>query len=243
MVMSEGDRQPGDSDAVLGNLILPPRGGLVLGGMERIKRQAASLEVDQQMTALLDALNYGDAGLAFLVQSLSHEAAQIRRAAHQILWQNPGLPCLKALLAAQNWKLADEMTSLIILKLAHRQSIGSLTIEDIGKFPCADLLDLDHLWMVQSNGRFGFSVQGVIWQRLGGKPNSDWRMWCRFGQQVGWLTRGSWLWWNELNFSLTAPAGHLPGGSVYMGWGLGDFWIGCRALSALTSRMTACLLK
>lgn len=237
-----GDINPRETDAVLGNLALPGRGGLVLGGMERIKQQAASRNVDQQLSALSEALTYGDTGAAFLVQALQHNAPHVRAAATQVLWQHPGLPCLNALLAAHHWKMADEMTSQILLKLAHRQIVGSLTVEDIGRFPCSNLLALDHLWMEHSHGRFGLSVQGVIWQRLGGKPNTDWRMWYRFGQQVGWFVRGSWLGREDLNGSLTAPLGHLPSGSAYMGWSLGDFWIGCPVFSALTSRLTACLL-
>jgi hypothetical protein len=241
--MIEPTHQPGKTDAVLGNLSLPPRGGLVLGGLERIKQHAVSRNLDQQISALTDALNYGEAGAAFLVESLRHDAPHVRAAASQVLWQHPGLSSLNALLATHQWKLADEMTSQLLLKLAHRQTVGSLTVEDIGRFPCSDLLAIDHLWMQHSHGRFGFSVQGVIWQRLGGKPNTDWRLWYRFGQHVGWFFRGSWLGREDLNFSLSAPIGHLPSGSAYMGWGLGDFWIGCPVFSALTSRLTACLLN
>ncbi len=49
--------------------------------------------------------------------------------------------------------------------------------------------------------------------------------------------KGSWLWWNDLSFTLNAPVGHLPRGGAFMGWGLGDFWTGCKMLSSLTLKL------
>jgi hypothetical protein len=127
-----------------------------------------------------------------------------------------------------------------MLQVCDRKQAGSLTPQDIETFPCPDLQAIDNLWLEYSKGRFGFSVQGHLWQTTGGGSNPDWNAWCRFGQHVGWYVKDSWLWWNDLTFSLNAPVGHLPRGGAFMGWGLGDFWTGCRAFSALSERLVQC---
>ncbi|MBW4592221.1 MAG: GUN4 domain-containing protein [Brasilonema angustatum HA4187-MV1] len=74
-------------------------------------------------------------------------------------------------------------------------------------FPCTDLRTIDQLWVKYSGGRFGFSVQKRIWERVG----EDYE---KFGDRVGWrkgmFWNREWLNYNELTFSINAPQGHLP---------------------------------
>jgi hypothetical protein len=37
----------------------------------------------------------------------------------------------------------------------------------------------------------------------------------------------------KLTYVGRAPKGHLPRGGAFIGWGLGNFWTGCRMLSAM----------
>ncbi len=253
--MHENPNQPKDYDAVLGRQVSAPAGGVVLGGLSGVKRRLASVVALQRATALADALNYGQEGLDLVIQALLDESEQVQQTACLLLQQLRTQPkvqqaledfqygTLRQLLAAGKWKEADQETTAVMLQVCDRKEAGYLSIQDLEAFPCPDLHTIDSLWLEYSQGRFGFSVQRHIWQTVGGTPEPDWNAWCRFGQCVGWYVKESWLWWNDLAFSLNAPVGHLPRGGAFIGWGLGDFWTGCRVFSALTSRLVECDLS
>ncbi|MEG3938948.1 GUN4 domain-containing protein [Microcoleus sp. S36b_A3] len=140
---------------------------------------------------------------------------------------------LERLLAAKNWRGADEETSVKMLEAMEQVSTGYLSEEDIRKFPVKDLETIDQLWVRYSHRRFGFSVQKNLWVKLGGKPGVyDATVWEKFGDRVGWRVNGEWVYYTELNFTSKAMPGHLPGGTVF-GWeggvlcgvlGLGGIW-------------------
>ncbi|MEG3971849.1 GUN4 domain-containing protein [Microcoleus sp. T2B6] len=140
---------------------------------------------------------------------------------------------LARLLAAKNWRGADEETSVKMLEVMQQNSRGYLSEEDIRKFPAKDLQTIDQLWVRHSHRRFGFSVQKGLWLKLGGKPGVyDATVWEKFGDRVGWRVNSQWVYYSELNFTSKAKPGHLPGGTVF-GWeggvlcgvlGLGGIW-------------------
>ena len=66
---------------------------------------------------------------------------------------------LEKLLADGKWKKADDETRRIILTLANRGIPGYLTIDNVLDIPSKDISIIDNLWVKNSNGRFGFSVQ------------------------------------------------------------------------------------
>lgn len=126
---------------------------------------------------------------------------------------------LRELLRASQWQEADSETTAIALKISGREAEGWLREEDIEKFPCADLLTIDQLWVKYSNRRFGFSVQKDIWQSVGGMKNADYEVYYSFGERVKWRDRGGlWLCHSELTFDTWAPVGHLPGGVLSWLW-------------------------
>jgi len=248
--MVNNPNQPREYDAVLGEAIPPPVTDAVLGGLEGVKRRLTSNFVEVRLTALSELVKYGQAGLDLATHALHNEPEQVQQ---NIIssWQKQQIPLqllrnfefiqLQNLLLASKWEQADKKTSTIMLNICDKQQIGYLTVSDINQFPCEYLFQIEQLWKVHSNGHFGFSVQRRIWRSFaGGSSNPDWHAWCRFGKSVGWYVKDSWLWWNDLTFSLNAPAGHLPRGGAFMGWGLGDFWVGCTMLSALSSRLENC---
>ncbi len=117
---------------------------------------------------------------------------------------------LRDLLKAGKWKEADGETLRVMLKVAGREAEGWLDEEDINHFPCTDLRTIDLLWVIHSNGRFGFSVQESIWDIVGG--GSCYELSCEFGNRVGWYEEETekWKYYSDLTFTQNAPLGHLP---------------------------------
>ncbi|WP_094674456.1 GUN4 domain-containing protein [Hydrocoleum sp. CS-953] len=137
-------------------------------------------------------------------------------------------------MAAQKWQKADAETREIMLKILGRETKEWGAKAEIEKFPCRDLKIIDKLWIKYSNGRFGFSVQKVIWQNIGGKPDADYKIYMKFVEQVGWRVNENYLSWFDLNFNINAPVGHLPCG---VGRGMVNFGI------AFLSRIQTCGLE
>jgi len=144
---------------------------------------------------------------------------------------------LRDLLAAKDWKAADQETAQRMCDVMARQKESWLRVEDIENFPCQDLRNIDRLWVKYSNGKFGFSVQREIWQSCG-SPTDYNKNWEKFGVVVGWRNTGvfgmgaDWLPYSLFTFDLIAPKGHLPamrwrgvwneGVAVMLrGWGVG----------------------
>jgi hypothetical protein len=148
---------------------------------------------------------------------------------------------LQPLLQQQKWQAADLETQRIMLEICQRQKAGFLRVEDLAKISCLHWRSIDNLWRLYSKDRFGLSVQAEIWRSVGGTSEPDWNAWCRFGTMTGWCVNDNWLYWNEVKFDLNnTPKGHLPRSGVCMGWGLGDFWVGCKMLDAIVQKLESC---
>jgi hypothetical protein len=130
---------------------------------------------------------------------------------------------LQQLLAAGKWQEADEETTKVMLQVAGRESEGWFYLEDIKNFPCEDLRTINQLWLDYSNGKFGFSVQKEIYESLGGTREYNAQVWEKFGDRIGWIKRGIWMWEKGdlicgerssysryLTFNMQAPKAHLP---------------------------------
>lgn len=143
---------------------------------------------------------------------------------------NPRYDKLKSLLAAKQWKEADEETATLMLKIMNREEQGYLSEEDCRNFPPQELKIIDQLWVKYSQGHFGFSVQKQIWIDCGGTPGKwDYEVYKRFGDRVGWMrAKGEWKTYSELSYTTDSPQAHLPAGvGCFFGWfggGLGDLF-------------------
>jgi uncharacterized caspase-like protein len=131
---------------------------------------------------------------------------------------------LEELLKQRDWKQADERTSELMVKAAGTK--GYLDSSSLQNFPCTDLREIDRLWVKYSDGRFGFSVQKRIWERVGGKPGEDdGEIYKRYGDLVGWRVNGQWNYINysDITFSpnapVNAPEGYLPNCFACENWG------------------------
>ncbi|HBK97657.1 MAG TPA: hypothetical protein DD001_10180 [Microcoleaceae bacterium UBA10368] len=126
---------------------------------------------------------------------------------------------LQQLLAAGQWRAADEETASKMVEVPGRQQAGSLSYEDVENFSCPDLRAMDKLWVKYSKGRFGFSVQKDIYQSLGGTKEHNEKVWVDFSEEIVWKEKGEkgkWLYYQELAFNINAPKAHLPAGAGHL---------------------------
>ena len=123
---------------------------------------------------------------------------------------------LETYLKNGRWREADEETVRLMSVIAKREDEGWLDVESIKKFPCEELRTIDKLWVDNSGGKFGFSVQKKVWIDCGGIPgNYDDDVYKKFADQVGWRRSGDWLSYDKLTFSLDGiEKAHLPFGGL-----------------------------
>jgi hypothetical protein len=113
---------------------------------------------------------------------------------------------LQRLLAAQNFLEADRLTLQKMCELSGPAAVKRKWIyfTDIEGFPVADLQTINTLWLVHSEGKFGFSVQRQLWLSVG----KDWEaLWPK----IKWKSGKTWTRYpGEFIWDLSAPRGHLP---------------------------------
>ena len=113
---------------------------------------------------------------------------------------------LQRALARQEFEEADRITSEILRQLAGPAAVkrGYVYYSEVAVFAAVDLESLDRLWVVYSQGRFGFSVQLRLLSSLAGR-------WDQLWPRLGWKQGGLWTRYpGSFTWSLQAPEGHLP---------------------------------
>ncbi|OYE01483.1 serine/threonine-protein kinase [Nostoc sp. 'Peltigera membranacea cyanobiont' 232] len=137
---------------------------------------------------------------------------------------------LRGLLAKGKWQSADRETWELMSQALAKPRGSYIFSSDLEKIPCPDLQTIDHLWVNSSHGRFGFSVQTLIYKNV----NGDYGIFCH---QVGWYIYNYTSANSEFDFSLKAPIGHLPS----------HIWIGgsqpWRYPNALALKLAACSIN
>ncbi|OCR02020.1 hypothetical protein BCD67_07535 [Oscillatoriales cyanobacterium USR001] len=113
---------------------------------------------------------------------------------------------LRKELATQEWRKANDTTKSILFRIALKEEIGNLSAEDMKIVPFQDIYAINKLWSEYSNGHFGFSIQKYLLQQ------SDYES---FIKQIGWNVDDSWLEYENLQFNLNSPEGHLPYSGVH----------------------------
>jgi hypothetical protein len=109
-------------------------------------------------------------------------------------------------LMRQEFEAADRLTSESLRQLAGEEAVrrGYVFYSEVAAMPAVDLETLDRLWLVYSQGRFGFSVQGRLLRACGGQ-------WERLWPRLGWKLDGRWTRYpGSFSWSLEAPDGHMP---------------------------------
>jgi hypothetical protein len=113
---------------------------------------------------------------------------------------------LQQLLAKQDFQAADRLTLEKLCELAGETAVKRkwLYFTEVESLPAVDLQTINLLWLVHSEGKFGFSVQREIWLSVG-------KNWDKFWPQIGWKKGNNWTRYpQEFVWDLSAPRGHLP---------------------------------
>lgn len=113
---------------------------------------------------------------------------------------------LQQLLIAEDFQAADRMTLQKMCELAGAAAVQRkwLYFTEVENFPLTDLQTINTLWLVYSEGKFGFSIQREIWLSLG-------KNWEKFWAKIGWKNGNTWTRYPDgFTWNLTAPVGHLP---------------------------------
>jgi GUN4-like len=116
---------------------------------------------------------------------------------------------LITLLVSEDWQAADlETQKLIFGSSLGLIDMGGNAYQKIQQLPSEHLYIIDKLWGKYSHGRFGFSVQRDIWERVNNHVGD-------FARAIGWVNNDMYrgdtaIFYEDVNFSLSAPIGHLP---------------------------------
>jgi len=127
--MQENPNQPRGDDAVLGSQAPTPTDSVVLGGIESVKQRWLNIDVEQRITAIYEALNYGDVGLDIVIQALQDESNQVKCTAYSLLQKREELRAKQVLKKYNPWQ---EMTCLRTLE-GHSDSVRSVAISPDGQ--------------------------------------------------------------------------------------------------------------
>lgn len=115
-----------------------------------------------------------------------------------------------------DWRQADRLTYELVLRRFGLPTTEWLRTDQLANIPGEDLVTIDRLWSIHSQGHFGLSVQLMLWEFV---DQDD----LRLGDRLGWRVDQAWLKYQDLQFTIDAPIGHLPYvprfGGIRWGWG------------------------
>lgn len=118
---------------------------------------------------------------------------------------------LESFLRNGDFKLADRETTYILLRFS-RDDMKWLKPDEIAALPIELLYEVDQLWMLYSDRRFGISPQYEIWLSEKNEKNvRSHRLFRSFSNRIGWAIGDSYIMqYDKMKFNLNAPKGHLP---------------------------------
>jgi hypothetical protein len=194
---------------------------------------AGSTQVQQQIIPQLANLGDGGLGvlMEFLYERRENPPTWVDGKAYQVLYSSDSAKAkeflqthfpngvvplksengidyapLQRLLAVQDFLEADRVTLQKMCELAGTAAVQRkwLYFTEVENFPITDLKTINNLWIVHSEGKFGFSIQREIWLGLG-------KNWDNLWGKIGWKSGNNWTRYpNEFTWNLSAPKGHLP---------------------------------
>lgn len=136
---AENSYQPLANDAVLGGETPPPVNSAVLGGLAGVKQRLAKGTVEQKIDALLDAFQYGQAGLDAVIQALDDRSNQVSSAAYLLLEDSQELRVKQAL---QNYNRFARFECLHTINGNGIRKPSCLAISSVGKTLVSDCYDM-----------------------------------------------------------------------------------------------------
>ncbi|MEM7714274.1 MAG: STM4015 family protein [Cyanobacteria bacterium P01_A01_bin.68] len=124
------ENQPREFDVVLGGNTPPPVTGVVLGGIEGVKRRLESEIVDVRVKALSDGLNYGNEGLDLVIQALEQNNKTIQRHAYKLLRRRQEKQVKQILEAYQPWYVFDRLSEHKVCKALRGEGFSNRQVVD-----------------------------------------------------------------------------------------------------------------
>jgi GUN4-like/Pentapeptide repeats (9 copies) len=115
---------------------------------------------------------------------------------------------LRNLLSECRWEAANEKTEELVRELIGEDSYY-IDPNAIAKIPCIDLMTIDRLWVANSWGQFGFSIQKEIWLSIYGGYDLDpekYKLFC--SEAWGEVVKSNTL--RDENSIKLAPKGDYP---------------------------------
>ena len=109
-------------------------------------------------------------------------------------------------LLEQDYEEADRLTSSYLRKLAGKvaEKRGYVFYSEVKGISGIDLVSIDRLWKIYSQGKFGFSIQAKLLKTVGKRYDLLW-------PKIGWKNNGIWTRYpSSFNWTLDAPDGHMP---------------------------------
>ena len=109
-------------------------------------------------------------------------------------------------LLEQDFEEADRLTSCFLRKLAGKvaEKRGYVFYSEVKSISGIDLISIDRLWKIYSQGKFGFSIQAKLLKSVGKRYELLW-------PKIGWKKNGIWTRYPaSFDWSLSAPDGHMP---------------------------------
>jgi len=113
---------------------------------------------------------------------------------------------LQELLAKQDFLESDRLTMQKLCELAGEATVKRkwLYFTEVDSLPDVDIQTINSLWLLHSQGKFGFSVQRELW--LAFNENFP-KLW----EAIGWKSGNNWTRYPQaFTWNLSAPKGHLP---------------------------------
>ena len=94
---------------------------------------------------------------------------------------------LENLLAAGEWRAADEETRRLLLEEGDRGGFAGLDPDEVLQLDCTLLTGIDVAWRTASDGRYGLSVQSELLSAIRAEGHPRKTTWRLFGTRVGWV--------------------------------------------------------
>lgn len=141
------DNQPREYDVVLGGDSQAPVDGVVLGGIEGVKRRLANPDIKVKIAGLYQALNYGEAGLDVIIKVLQTEKNLLRATAYRILKQSQEASAMKTLQGCSDYHFFYCISTL----KEHQSRLNSVCITPDGENLISSSEDSVIIWNWQNN--------------------------------------------------------------------------------------------
>ncbi|NJL90924.1 MAG: hypothetical protein HC916_14865 [Coleofasciculaceae cyanobacterium SM2_1_6] len=113
---------------------------------------------------------------------------------------------LRDLLVKQDFLEADRLTMQKLCEIAGAAATKRkwLYFSEVESIPIVDLRTINDLWLFNSQGKFGFSVQRELWLALNQEFPKLW-------EAINWKSGNNWTRYpQQFTWNLSAPKGHLP---------------------------------